>query len=241
MTRWDRLTSMVTALFAVYAISILTLSVTAKADDPTDDTPYGASSDNSPQTLPPPPPASPARKREQKSKERKYFIPDTNRTDAGVFHVAFVAGGNFYVEPELSTTYVATGNYFHDFGFQGGVCFDYDYSEMSANIPLALRGFVGYKYILSSVNVFDAEGIVRYMIKVSDKSQFGMGLGISSAIWYRAVTDTSPTSSITFFPSTVIEAGFDFTPFMVDFKWLINRIGSDNTIMGWELYFGFRL
>src|SRR5260370_33334159 len=37
--------------------------------------------------------------KQKDTKSRKYFIPDTDRTDAGIFHVAFAGGGNFYIEP----------------------------------------------------------------------------------------------------------------------------------------------
>lgn len=234
--RWLHVALLLT-LFSTYTTKV------AKAEEPGDDAPYASEPDApAPEEVAPPPskPAKPSKKRDA-SKERKYFIPDPKRSDAGVFHVAFIAGGNFYIEPRLTTASLPTGDYFKDFGFGGGVVFDYDYSEMSENIPLALRGFFGYKYILSSVHVFTFDGVVRYMIKVSDASNFGIGMGISTAVWYRAVTDTSPTQSVTFLPSAIFSAGFDFTPFMVDLKWLINRIGSNNTIMGWELYFGFRL
>jgi hypothetical protein len=184
----------------------------------------------------------------QRNLEHRKFVTDhPDRSDAGIFHVAFAAGGNFYVEPEVnSQTKTPTGNYFKDFGFQGGVYFDYDYSELPENIPLALRGFFGYKYILSSVHVFSFDGMVRRMFELSENTRFGLGLGGSAAVWYRVQQDataTSPASSeeIIFLPSFLIGAGFEFNPFMVDFKWLINRFGQDSTITGFELYFGFRL
>jgi len=245
MTRFGNRRWYHAALLTLLSLSIFMMSTESRAEDPSDDTPYSVPEDTV-QPVPdqkpvPQPPPKPSKRKDNRDRERKYFIPDTKRTDAGVFHVAFAAGGNFYIEPRLNLDSLPTGDYFKDFGFGGGVYFDYDYSEMSENIPLSLRGFFGYKYILSSVHVFTFDGVVRYMIKVSDASQFGIGLGISTAVWYRAVTDTSPTQSVTFLPSAILSAGFDFTPFMVDFKWLINRIGSNNTIMGWELYFGFRL
>jgi hypothetical protein len=192
----------------------------------------------------PPPPAKAARRpqREKASEKRKYFVPDTDRVDAGVFHVAAVAGGNFYVEPAVdATTLIATGNYYKDFGFQAGVVFDYDYSELPDNIPLSLRGFIGYKYILSSVHVFTFDGVVRRMFKVSRYTNFGLGMGGSAAIWYRAVTTYSPQEEILFLPSFILEAGFDFNPMMVEFKWLVNRIGSNSSLMGFEMYLGIRL
>ena len=149
------------------------------------------------------------------------------------------------MEPKLTADSagkkVTNGEYFKDFGFQAGVFFDYDYSEMDVNIPLGLRGMVGYKYILNSVHVFSFDGVVRHMWRFSETASFGAGLGGSAAVWYRSITASSPDEEIVFLPSFVVTAGFDFTPFMVDFKWLINRIGGDNTIMGFELYFGFRL
>ncbi|MEZ4751752.1 MAG: hypothetical protein R3B54_14320 [Bdellovibrionota bacterium] len=42
----------------------------------------------------------------EQQQKRKYFIPDTQRVDAGTFHVAFGAGGNFYT---LSPNSTATG------------------------------------------------------------------------------------------------------------------------------------
>jgi len=177
-----------------------------------------------------------------RDQRRKYFVPDTERVDAGIFHVAFAAGGNFYLEPKLdAVTREPDGEYFKDFGFQAGVFFDYDYSSLNENIPLGLRGMVGYKYILSSVHVFTFDGVVRYMFRVSDRTTFGLGLGGSAAVWYRSITDTSPDEEVIFLPSFIVGGGFEFNPFMVDFKWLINRLGGDATIMGFELYFGVRL
>ncbi|MBI3295124.1 MAG: hypothetical protein HYZ71_10380 [Deltaproteobacteria bacterium] len=182
--------------------------------------------------------------KEQQAKNQKYFVPDTDRVDAGVFHVAFAAGGNFYIEPEVQlNTNNPTGNYFKDFGFQAGAYFDYDYSELPENIPLALRGMVGYKYVLNSAHVFTFDGMVRKMFRFSDNASFGVGLGGSAALWYRqpSATQIFATEQMVFLPSLLIGAGFDFTPFMIDFKWLVNRIGSNTAIMGFELYFGFRL
>jgi hypothetical protein len=178
----------------------------------------------------------------KKTQKRKYMVEGGNRSDAGVFHVAAAAGGNFYIEPQLDPdTGLANGTFFKDFGFQAGIFFDYDYSEIDANIPLMLRGMVGYKYVLSSTHVFAFDGVVRRQFRFSEKASFGLGLGGSAAVWYRSVTTTSPLEEIVVLPSFVLEAGFDFNPFMVDFKWLVNRIGSDSTLMGFELYFGFRL
>ncbi len=182
--------------------------------------------------------------REGSENTRKYFVPDPSRVDAGVFHVAFAVGGNFYVEPEVASISAApTGNYFKDFGFQGGVYFDYDYSELPENIPLALRAMVGYKYVLSSVHVFTFDGMVRRMIRMSENASFGFGIGGSAAVWYRQQSDRPifANEEMVFLPSFIVGAGFDFNPFMVDFKWLINRFGQDSTITGLEFYFGFRL
>ncbi len=175
------------------------------------------------------------------SDKRKYFTDDTPRSDAGVFHVGFAGGGNFYTEPVINrTTGAPTGDYYKDFGFQAGVYFDHDYSELDENIPLMLRGMIGYKYILSTVHVFSFDGMVRRMFRFSEKASFGLGVGASAAMWYRAATNTSPTEEILFLPTILIGGGFEFNPFMADIKWAINRIGT-NTIMGFELYFGFRL
>lgn len=211
-------------------------------DDSYDSSPY-ANDEQSPEEPPPLRPAKPVGPgKTTRQTKRTYFIPDPERSDAGIFHVAFAAGGNFYLEPKVSaTTGAATGDYFKDFGFQGGVYFDYDYSQLTENVPLGIRGMVGYKYILNSVNVFTFDALARYMLRTSDKSSLGIGLGTSAAVWYRSVTSTSPREQVLFLPSFIIGAGFDFTPFMVDFKWIITRIGVNNTMMGWELYFGFRL
>lgn len=176
--------------------------------------------------------------------DRKYFVPDPSRVDAGVFHVAFAGGGNFYLEPEVTFgTNTPTGNYFKDFGFQAGAYFDYDYSELPENIPLALRGMVGYKYVLNSAHVFTFDGVVRRMFRLSENASFGLGLGGSAAVWYRqpSTTQIFATEQVVFLPSLILAAGFDFNPFMIDFKWLINRMGQGTCITGFELYFGFRL
>jgi hypothetical protein len=176
--------------------------------------------------------------------ERKYFVSDPSRVDAGIFHVAFALGGNFYIEPKVATaTRLPTGDYSKDFGFQGGVYFDWDYSELPQDIPLGLRGMVGYKYILSSTHVFTFDGVVRRMIRTSNKSSLGLAIGASAGVWYRQESLDPPLSDeeIRFLPSLILGAGFDFDPFMVDFKWLINRLSGDNSITGFELYFGFRL
>lgn len=187
-------------------------------------------------------PAKPVRK----SKKRYFGTEKPERVDAGVFHVGFAAGGNFYTEPKYQVDRTTgkkepSGDYYKDFGFQAGAYFDYDYSELTENVPLSLRGMLGYKYVLSSVHVFTFDGMVRRIFRTSDASTFGIGMGGSAAVWYRAVTSTSPDEEVIFLPSFLVGAGFEFNPFMVDFKWLINRIGGDNTIMGFELYFGFRL
>ncbi|MBI4404462.1 MAG: hypothetical protein HY537_09890 [Deltaproteobacteria bacterium] len=203
-------------------------------EPPAGDESFSEEPKNNVEELPAPPPiAAPQPVRPK----RKYFIEDPQRIDAGIFHVAFAAGGNFYIEPKLDANRVPLGDYFKDFGFQGGAYFDYDYDD----INLGLRGFLGYKYILNSVHVFTFDPMVRYLWKFSDKVHFGLGVGGSAAIWFRKVTDTSGREEVAFIPSLLLGAGFDFNPFMVDFKWLINRIGPDSTIMGWEGYFGFRL
>lgn len=192
---------------------------------------------------PPPPP------RRKKPKRREY-VTDTDhgdRSDAGIFHVAFAGGGNFYVEPQeiqqADGTQSPSGQYFKDFGFQAGVYFDYDYSEMEENIPLLLRGMVGYKYILSSVNVFTFDAVAARVFRFSEGASFLIGLGGSAAVWYRTESTTAPISAeqIIFLPSFIIDMGFNFNPFMVDFKWLINKFGDNDTITGLELYFGFRI
>lgn len=175
-------------------------------------------------------------------KKRKYLTDDTPRSDSGIFHVGFAAGGNFYFEPQVtSSNQVPTGDYFKDYGFQGGVYFDWNYHELPENIPLGLRGMIGYKYVLNSVHVFAFDGMVRRMWQFSENASFGVGIGGSAAVWYRSVTDLSPTEEILFLPSFIVGAGFEFSPFMVDFKILVNRLGEDSSIGGAELYFGFRL
>src|SRR5438067_882287 len=52
---------------------------------------------------------------------------------------------------------------------------------------------------------------------------------------------TPAEEEIIFLPSAILGFGFEYEPFMVDFKWLLNRFGQDSTITGFELYFGFRL
>lgn len=179
----------------------------------------------------------------KEKKDKRYFGTEKDpRIDAGVFHVAFAAGGNFFMEPKLvATTKAPTGEYFNDFGFGGGVVFDYDYSQMTENIPLMLRGYVGYKYVLNSVHVFDVEGIARRMWQFSDTTSFGVGAGVSTAVWYRTQTDTSPYEETHFLPSLVLETGFEFNPVMVQLKWLVNRLGSDSSINGVEFLVGVRL
>jgi hypothetical protein len=175
---------------------------------------------------------------EQKKEKRKYFIPDNNRIDAGVFHVGFALGGNFYIEPRLNNlTKAPTGDYFRNFGFQGGAFFDWDYGD----IPLGLRVFVGYKYILASVHAFSVDAIARHMFSFSDKVRFGVGVGTSASIWYRTLTSQTSYEEVFFLPALVASAGFEFNPFMVEFKWLINQFGVDRTITGMEMYFGVRL
>lgn len=193
-----------------------------------------------------PPPAKAAQPKPKKNSQKRKFVTDhPERSDAGIFHVGFAVGGNFYMEPEFALD-ASTGakvfadNYTKDFGFQGGAYFDYDYSQLDENIPLGLRGFVGYKYILNTTHAFSIDGMVRRMFNFSEKVAFGLGVGGSAAIWFRQESDTSDEETL-FLPSLLIGAGFEFEPFMVDFKWLVNRIGSESTIMGFELYFGVRL
>jgi hypothetical protein len=187
------------------------------------------------------------KKSKPKPKPRKYFSDDTPRTDAGIFHVAFALGGNVYIEPKLSaTTGDFADDYFKDFGYQGGVYFDYDYSRMTENIPLALRGFVGYKYALNSTHIFAVEGMVRRMFQVSQNTDFGLGAGLSLATWFRSQTvtvdgETSQIDQTVLLPTFILGAGFDFNPFMVDLKWMIHRLGVGETVMGAEFYFGVRL
>ncbi|MBY0371557.1 hypothetical protein K2X33_12790 [bacterium] len=176
-----------------------------------------------------------------KQQPRKYFNDDSKRVDAGVFHVGFALGGNFYIEPRVDNNQTPTGDFYKDFGFQAGAYFDHDYSELDENIPLMLRGMIGYKYMLSSVHAFSFDGMVRRMFRFSEHASFGIGMGASAAVWFRVQTATSPTEEIILLPSLLLGAGFEFNPFMVDFKWAINRVGADNVIMGFELYFGFRL
>lgn len=196
----------------------------------------------------------PARKKPRESSRktpkpapRKFFSDDTPRTDAGIFHVAFALGGNVYIEPKLLAS---NGNfaddYFKDFGYQGGVYFDYDYSRMTDNIPLALRGFVGYKYVLNSTHILAFEGMVRRMFQVSENADFGLGAGVSLATWFRSQTirvdnEVSQIDQTVLLPTFIIAAGFDFNPFMVDLKWMIHRFGVGETLMGAEFYFGVRL
>jgi len=179
---------------------------------------------------------NPAEKNKE-SKKTKYFIEDTERIDAGTFHVAFAGGGNFYIEPKFGTNSEPLGTSFSDFGFQFGMYFDYDYLDT----PLGLRAFIGYKYILSSVHVFDVEAIARYLMKFSEDVAFGIGVGVSSAVWFREITSTSFNEESIFLPSLIIAGGFDFNPFMTDLRLLVNRVGDNSTILGFELMFGFRL
>jgi hypothetical protein len=179
----------------------------------------------------------------KEKKDKRYFGTEKDpRIDAGIFHVAFAAGANFFIEPKLNaTTKAPIGEYFNDFGYGGGVVFDYDYSQMTENIPLMLRGYVGYKYILNSVHVFDVEGIARRMWQFSDTASFGVGAGVSTAVWYRTLSDSSPYEETLFLPSFVLETGFEFNPVMVQLKWLVNRLGSDSSINGIEFMVGVRL
>src|SRR4051812_23875518 len=78
----------------------------------------------------PPPPPPPVRKKSKTKSGRREYVTDVDhndRSDAGVFHIGFAAGGNFYLEPKLlqvGTQQTTTGEYFKDFGFQGGAYFD---------------------------------------------------------------------------------------------------------------------
>jgi len=202
-------------------------------------------------------PVSPKKKSSSavnKSKTRKYFTDDTPRSDAGIFHVGFALGGNVYIEPKLFKAGNSQGgqagefadDYFKDFGYQGGVYFDYDYSRTTENIPLALRGFLGYKYALNSTHIFAAEGMVRRMFNVSESTDFGLGAGVSLATWFRQTNlstadEESEIEQTVLLPTFIVEAGFDFNPFMVDLKWMIHRFGTGETLMGAEFYFGVRL
>lgn len=185
--------------------------------------------------------------KKSKAQPRKFFSDNSPRTDAGIFHVAFALGGNVYIEPKLlSSNGNFADDYFKDFGYQGGVYFDYDYSRMTDNIPLALRGFLGYKYALNSTHIFAVEGMVRRMWQVSENADFGLGAGLSLATWFRSqtITSGSETSQIdqtVLLPTFILGAGFDFNPFMVDLKWMIHRFGVGETLMGAEFYFGVRL
>jgi len=180
-------------------------------------------------------------------KKRKYFSDSSPRTDAGIFHVGFALGGNVYIEPKLfASNNTFADDYFKDFGYQGGVYFDYDYSRASENIPLALRGFLGYKYALNSTHIFAAEGVVRRMFNLSENSDFGLGAGVSLATWFRNMNQISSTETVeieqtVLLPTFILSAGFDFNPFMVDLKWMVHRFGVGETLMGAEFYFGVRL
>lgn len=169
--------------------------------------------------------------------KRKYFVPDNNRIDAGTFHAAISVGGNFYIEPKFDANNAPLGEYFKDFGFQGGVYFDFDYDDTR----LGLRGWLGYKYILNSAHVFAFDGVVRYLFQVSDATNFGLGIGASAAVWIRGETDTTRGEEVFFLPALIIAAGLDFNPFMADLKLVVNHIGEDFTILGLEFLFGFRL
>jgi len=192
------------------------------------------------------PPPSPLRNKKS-IKKRKYFTDQSPRSDAGIFHVGFAVGGNVYIEPKLrAADNEFADDYFKDFGYQGGVYFDYDYSRASENIPLSLRGFLGYKYVLNSTHVFATEGVVRRMFNLSENSDFGIGAGVSLATWFRNITQLSTNSTVeieqtVLLPTFIISAGFDFNPFMVDLKWMIHRFGVGETLMGAEFYFGVRL
>lgn len=192
-----------------------------------------------------PPPTQ--RKRARKSlARRKYFTDTSPRSDAGIFHVGFALGGNVYIEPKLrASDNEFADDYFKDFGYQGGVYFDYDYSRASENIPLALRGFLGYKYALNSTHIFAAEGVVRRIFNLSENSDFGLGAGVSLATWFRNITQISATETVeieqtVLLPTFILSAGFDFNPFMVDLKWMIHRFGVGESLMGAEFYFGVR-
>ncbi len=232
-----------------FTLSLLTPSVAfAESSDYLEEDPYSDPQGKKKEETRNPPPQQPAEGAKAQSSRtkpgnRKFFTDDSPRTDAGVFHVGFAFGGNFYFEPEYDQTTtppVPNGNFYKDFGFQAGVYFDHDYSELDENIPLMLRGMVGYKYVLATTHVFSFDGMVRRMFRFSEKASFGVGVGASAAMWYRALTATS-TEQIIFLPTVLIGAGFEFDPFMVDLKWSINRLGGDDTITGVELYFGFRL
>jgi len=137
-------------------------------------------------------PSTPTRHKHHTSVSRHYLTDTPGRSDAGVFHVGFGVGGNLFIEPQSDpNTGLAEGAYYKDFGFGVGVFFDYDYSETAPNIPLELRGMIGYNYILSSVHMFTFDGVVRRVFRLAENATFGLGGGVSTAIWYRTVTDTS--------------------------------------------------
>lgn len=226
-------------LSALLVLSFAAPSLHAETGDYLEEDPYADKAGD--EEVKPSSPALPAKSSRTKPGGRKYFNNQDPRSDAGVFHVAFAAGGNFYIEPRVDSGGAPTGDFYKDFGFQAGAYFDHDYSELDENIPLMLRGFVGYKYILSSVHVFSFDGMVRRMWRWSENTTFGVGVGASAALWYRSQTPSSPNEEIIFLPSLLLGAGFEFNPFMVDLKWTINRFGAENVITGFELYFGFRL
>lgn len=193
-----------------------------------------------------PRPSTPTRRPKRVLTKRKYFTDTSPRSDAGIFHVGFAVGGNIYMEPKLrASDNEFADDYFKDFGYQGGVYFDYDYSRASENIPLALRGFLGYKYALNSTHIFAAEGVVRRIFNLSENSDFGLGAGVSLATWFRNITQISSTETVeieqtVLLPTFILSAGFDFNPFMVDLKWMIHRFGVGESLMGAEFYFGVR-
>ncbi len=178
---------------------------------------------------------------QKKQTRRKYFTDNTPRVDSGIFYIGIAAGGNFYIETKFDDNTGQPSGEFKDFGFQAGVYFDWDYSQLNENIPLGLRGMVGYKYITNSTHVFSFDGLVRRMWQFSESSTFGLGFGGSMAIWYRELTSQTRSEQIIFLPTLILGAGFEFSPFMVDLKALINRWSSEKIIAGFELYFGVRL
>jgi hypothetical protein len=84
--------------------------------------------------------------------------------------------------------------------------------------------------------------MIRYLLKMSDDVNLGLGMGASAAVWYRGASDEGFwEEEVVFLPAFVLGVGLDFNPFMADFKMLINRIGADATLMGMELSIGVRL
>lgn len=180
-------------------------------------------------------------------KVRTFFNSQEKRVDAGVFHVGFAAGGNFFIEPEeYGTIYSSesTGQYFTSFGLQAGIYLDHDYSELTENVPLMIRAIIGYRYILDSIHIFAVDGLVRYMMRFSEHNALGLGGGVSAGIWYVPGSYYAPpytVNEVAFVPALLLSAGIEFDNFFGDFKTMVKEINSFSTILGFELSFGFRL